>query len=93
MAERMDLVTPRAGRDGKTWWTKIGVAWSMEKGGWRLNFEALPLPSKNRDGDWETTVIMRPPFEKDGERPARQVSSDNRSSVIGPATLDDETPF
>jgi hypothetical protein len=87
MAERMDLVTPRVGRD-KTYWTKIGVAWKSQNGdGWRLVFEALPLPSKNRDGDWETTVIMRAPFDKDAQRAAQTFTS-----VAHPSEME-EIPF
>jgi hypothetical protein len=81
MAERMDLVAPRTGRDGKTYWTKLGVAWSMQ-GGWRLSFEALPLPSKNRDGDWETMVLMRAPFDKDAQRASQTVTSTAQPSEM-----------
>ena len=45
MANRMDIVTPRAGSDGKTYFTKIGVAFETRNGGWSLSFEALYDPS------------------------------------------------
>jgi hypothetical protein len=89
MAERMDLVTPRQDKNGKTWWTRIGVAWAMNGGGWRLNFEALPIPSKNRDGDYEVMVLMRAPFDRDGDRRSSQ------SVTSGPRSTheDEDIPF
>ena len=92
MVERMELATPRAGRDGKTWWTKVGTAWKVQNGdGWRLIFDALPIPQKNRDGDLEVMVLMRPPFERDDQsrRSPPPVTSGR------PASLDDgdDIPF
>jgi hypothetical protein len=43
MSTRFDICTPRAGKDGKTYWTRIGTAWQNEKGT-QLVFDALPLP-------------------------------------------------
>ena len=40
MAKRFDIVTPRKGRDGKTFWTKIGVAFENKTGGCRWSFDA-----------------------------------------------------
>tara|TARA_B100000700_G_scaffold61416_1_gene67296 strand:+ start:412 stop:783 length:372 start_codon:yes stop_codon:yes gene_type:complete len=62
MAQRYDLMVPRSGNDGKTYWTKVGVAFANKSGnGFNLSFEALPLPSKNDRGDYETRVIMMEP--------------------------------
>lgn len=43
MAKRYDISTPRAKRDGGTYWVKIGSAWEGDKG-IHLVFDALPLP-------------------------------------------------
>ena len=43
MSQRYDICTPRSGRDGKTYWTRIGTAWQNEKGT-QLVFDALPIP-------------------------------------------------
>ena len=62
MAQRYDLMVPRSGNDGKTYWTKVGVAFANKAGnGFNLSFEALPLPSKNDRGEYETRVIMMEP--------------------------------
>jgi hypothetical protein len=62
MAQRYDLMVPRSGNDGKTYWTKVGVGFANKSGnGYNLTFEALPLPSKNDKGEYETRVIMMEP--------------------------------
>jgi len=76
MADRLDICTPRAGKDGKTYWTKIGTAWRSDKGT-QLVFDALPIP------DSEGRVVanlfepkrrsdLAPPLEPAG-RPGRGV--------------------
>jgi hypothetical protein len=44
MAKRYDMMTPRKGRDDKTYWTRIGTAFENDRGGFQLVFDALPLP-------------------------------------------------
>ncbi len=70
---RLDMVVAREGRDGKSFYTKIGVAWPMERGGYRLVFEALPTGGLNRDGKFEITALLFPP--KDGAAPATKPAS------------------
>jgi len=65
MAKRFDIVTPRKGRDGKTFWTKIGVAFENKTGGYNLSFEALPIASMTDDGSIETRALMMEPRERD----------------------------
>ena len=71
---RFDIVQPRAGRDGKTFFTRIGTAWPLDKGGYRLVFDALPIASLNRDGGIETTALLFPPKDN-ADRPARQTAA------------------
>tara|TARA_R110002050_G_scaffold200943_3_gene336003 strand:+ start:2743 stop:2955 length:213 start_codon:yes stop_codon:yes gene_type:complete len=66
MADRYELKTPRQGKDGKTWWTKIGVAFPMkDKDGFNVTFEALPIPQLNDKGELVVEVKMFPPYEGD----------------------------
>jgi hypothetical protein len=60
---RFDIVTAREGKDGKSFFTKIGVAWPMDKGGYRLVFEALPTGGLSREGKYEVTALLFPPRE------------------------------
>lgn len=84
--ERYDLMTAREGRDGKKYWTRVGVMFAnRDKPGYRLSFEALPVPSLY-DGKLEVTVMAFPP--KDDDRPTRQ-----QTPARNDAPLDDDVPF
>lgn len=87
MTNRMDIVSPRAGSDGKTYFTKIGVAFETKAGGWSLSFEALPLPSINDKGQLECRALMMVPRERDGAAPQRQQS---RAAPTRRDDLDDD---
>lgn len=63
---RMDIVTPRAGSDGRTYFTKIGSAWETKSGGWSLSFDALPIASMNDKGQLEMRALLMVPRERDG---------------------------
>jgi hypothetical protein len=66
-APRYDAMTPRKGRDGKTYWTKIGSMWPAKDGkdGFNLQLDALPLPGD----DGRCTVSMFVPKPKDEQTP------------------------
>lgn len=65
MSDRYDCVVPRKykTRDGseKTAWTKIGVAFPTQQGGYRVTLEALPLSQIGRDGNLECTFLLMTP--------------------------------
>lgn len=84
MEERLQAIVPRTGKDGKTYFTRIGVAFPSKDGeGWSVILEALPLPDK----EGRCVVLLRPPLadKNDGPRnaPAAKVQAD----------LDDGIPF
>jgi len=85
MADRYEMKTARTGKDGKTYWTKIGAAWPMkEKDGFNLTFEALPIPQLNDKGELEVRVAMWPPYEDADKQKAPPPKAEE---------LDDEIPF
>lgn len=92
MAKRFDILSPRKGRDGKVFWTKIGVAFETKNGGYSLSFEALPIASMTDDGGIETRALMMEPRERDDARgngggrsaPQQSPTSDD---------LNDDVPF
>lgn len=88
MANRMNIVTPRTSRDGKTFWTKIGVAFETRDGGWSLSFEALPLPTLNQDGQLECRALLMLPRD---EAPARPAPRGGRAPAHD--DLNDSVPF
>lgn len=84
MSSRYDVMTGRnyTDRDGnqKTVWTRIGTMFPMERGGFRITFDALPTPQL-RDGKLEVSAVCFEPKEKDQSR-GRSAAPD----------LDDELP-
>ena len=89
MAKRFDIVTPRKGRDGKTFWTKIGVAFENKTGGYNLSFEALPIASMTDDGSIEARGVRKGAGER-GDAPrgnGRARSTPQRDE------LSDDIPF
>jgi hypothetical protein len=101
MADRYDLKTARTGRDGKTYWTKIGVMFPMrEKDGFSITLEALPIQQLNDDGRLECRITAWEPF-KEGKgggngasRPEPELPT-GAPEVPEPTgeTLDDKIPF
>lgn len=59
---RRDALVARPGKDGKTWWHKVGSAWDGEKGT-TVFLDSLPLPDK----DGKVSFILREPKPKDGQ--------------------------
>tara|TARA_Y100000296_G_scaffold84475_1_gene117902 strand:- start:102 stop:317 length:216 start_codon:yes stop_codon:yes gene_type:complete len=65
MADRYNLATPYKGKEGKTGWHRIGVAFPKKDGsGYVLKFNSLPVPVVGDDGSVETVVGM---FEENEE--------------------------
>jgi len=101
MADRYDLKTARTGRDGKTYWTKIGVMFPMrERDGFNITLEALPIPTLNDDGRLECRITAWEPYREDKDRgngagrPGPELPT-GAPEVPEPTgeTLDDEIPF
>lgn len=95
MIERMDVCTPRKGKDGKTRWLKIGAAFPAKQGnGWNIILDALPLP----DAEGRCAISLFEPRERE-DRPAFDNTQAGgagayRSASRGaPADLDDSIPF
>jgi hypothetical protein len=62
MTDRLDALTGRES-NGKTFWTKIGVAFASKDGtGWNVNLDAMPAPV---DGQFK--IVLRPPKPKSDE--------------------------
>jgi len=83
MSTRFDICTPRASKDGKTFWTRIGTAWQNEKG-IQLVFDALPLP----DAEGRCVANLFEPKPRDG---GQQSGSQGRGRIAD--ELDDDVPY
>jgi len=93
MARRFDILSPRKSRDGKTYFTKIGVAFENKNGGYSLSFEALPIASLTDDGGIETRALIMEPRERDdAPRGNGRAQSTPRVTAVDD-DLDDSVPF
>lgn len=90
MATRKDMMTPRPGKDAKTFWHRVGTAWEGDRG-ISLVFDSLPLPTINDKGQLETRVLLMEPRDK--------ADAPQRGSAAPPTRgrhdddLDDDFPF
>ena len=79
---RYDLISPRARKDGKTFWVKLGAAFPNKDGqGFSLVFDALPIS----DAEGVVRVLMVEPRDNAGQQ--RQEQPARRDD------LDQEIPF
>lgn len=83
MAEYLEIKTSRQGKDGKTYWTRIGTMFPAKNGGYKLAFDALPVPTIY-EGNVRVEAMAFPPLEKDG---VQQRKPDTQKKD------DDEIPF
>lgn len=89
---RYDLISPRARKDGKTHWHKVGAAFPRDKGGFSLVFDSLPLP----DAEGRVTLLMSEPMEDNGGQRQSGGSANTRDparQAPPKRDLDDEIPF
>jgi hypothetical protein len=86
-SKRFDLCTPREGRDGKTRWHKVGVAFEGERG-ITAYFDSLPL----LDAKGKCVVMFFEAREREegGTQPA---ASKPKMQSAGKGGMDDEIPF
>jgi len=64
-ASRLDVLSPRKGKDDKTRWIKLGAAFPRDAGGYSLVLDALPLP----DAEGQVRLLLVEP-RQDGAQGA-----------------------
>lgn len=78
MANYYEVSVPRAGKEGKTFWRRIGTAFPAKNGdGMNVELDALPLPDK----DGRCGFIIRPPQEKEQSQQNYAAHEDLNDSV------------
>jgi hypothetical protein len=82
MSKRFDVCAPRAGKEGKTFWHRVGSAFENEKG-INLVFDSLPLPDK----EGRVSVFLFEPREK-GEKTMPAAKADGKR--VSPRNLSDD---
>lgn len=82
---RLDALTVRKDKNGKSWFTKIGTAFENKSGdGYTLVLEALPL----QDSEGQCRVILKAPKDKAAPSPHDKAKANGYAPQI-----DDEIPF
>lgn len=66
MTARLDVLSPRRGKDDKTRWLKIGAAFPRDAGGYSLVLDALPLP----DAEGQVRLLLAEPRPQEGAQGA-----------------------
>ena len=85
MVKIMEVKQPRAGKDGKTYWHKLGVKFVYDDGKESIKLDSLPLP--NERGEVWMNLFEAEPKEEGAtgtwDNPEETTSKD----------FDDEIPF
>ena len=91
MTERLDAVllrkyTDSATGEQKSASTRIGVAWALSGGGYRLELEAVPVPTIY-EGKIQCSIMLFPPKDRDNQpQPSRGYGAEKgRVSSTAPA--------
>lgn len=79
---RYNLMSPRAKKDGGTFWHRIGTAFPRDKGGFSLMLDSLPIADK----EGRVMVLM---VEQDDNPQQRQDTGTRPAS----RDLEDDIPF
>ena len=87
MSKRYDIASPRKGKDGKTFWTRIGTAFEGDKG-IQLIFDALPLP----DAEGRCVANLFEPRDSSGGRDTGQ-RTQQRQPASQYDDLNEDAPF
>lgn len=100
MTARLDVLSPRRGKDDKTRWLKIGAAFPRDAGGYSLVLDALPLP----DAEGQVRLLLAEPRPQEGAQGASGAPEGGNVSAFprraaggGPRAAaparDDDIPF
>jgi hypothetical protein len=92
MTTRYDCLSPRPGREGKTYWHKVGSAFQSRDGGMQVYLDSLPIP----DEKGKVSFIIREAKAKDDalqhvNPPQRQPQ--RAAYANGRDPINDDVPF
>ena len=89
MVKVLDVVQPREGKDGKTYWQKLGVKFVSDDGKESIKLDALPLP--NEKGEVWMNLFETEPKEEGAtgvwDKPEDKANDTNSEEK------EDEIPF
>lgn len=85
-----DICAPRSGKDGKTYWHKVGTAFVGDDGKIGLKFDSLPLP--NDKGEVSAQIFDRQSKDDRPAHPAKGIA-ERKAGGRSADLPDDEIPF
>lgn len=91
MVKVMEIKQPKEGKDGKTYWHKVGVKFVYDDGKESIKLDSLPLP--NEKGEvWMNVFEPRP---KDDTASGTWSNPEQKDTATDTASkdFDDEVPF
>ena len=89
MVKRMEIKQPREGKDGKTYWHKLGVKFLWDDGNESIKLDSLPLPNENGEV-WMNLFEPRP---KDDTATGTWDKPEDTANDTDPEDKPDEIPF
>ena len=93
MVKVLDIVQPREGKEGKTYWQKLGVKFVSDDGKESIKLDALPLP--NEKGEVWMNVFEQKPREDAGANGtwSKPEAANESSQQNDSSNFNDEIPF
>ena len=88
MVKVLDIVQPREGKEGKTYWQKLGVKFVSDDGKESIKLDALPLP--NEKGEVWMNVFEQKPRE---DAATGTWDKPKKAADTASKDFDDEIPF
>ena len=96
MVKVLDIVQPREGKEGKTYWQKLGVKFVSDDGKESIKLDDLPLP--NEKGEVWMNIFEQRPRDDAGangtwDKPDDTPADDGAPADTASKDFDDEIPF
>lgn len=94
MKEYFNVMCPRNGKDGKTKWQNVGVAFKNDARPdipFNIILNCVPLPEINEKGKLECRMMIMKPMDNQNQKP--QTGSNNPPQTNTVPGFDDEVTF
>ncbi len=94
--EYFNVVCPRNGKDGKTEWHRVGVAFKNDAKPdipFNIILSSTPIPDINEKGKLECRLMIMKPKDYQGSNNNQQASSPPQNTNMGGNMIDDDITF
>ena len=91
MVKIMEVKQPRVGKNGKTYWHKLGVKFAYDDGKESIKLDSLPLP--NEKGEVWMNLFDLDLYQKDNPFDKPEDKADEAGGDTNSKEKEDEIPF